>query len=500
MEKDMNRSVLSFPVEFEKVEEVQIKDERFTKVKIWMMHTGKNYNKSIFEKDIVENAIGTIEYIPIVGFIEEKPNDENDFSDHRYVITKDINGVHRKYIGSAYGVVKSSADNNAHFEMRMCDDGVEREFLCVDGLIWNMFDDSSEIMNRDIIKGHSMELWEKSVEGYEDEDGWFHFTGFSFRAACILGDDKEPAMQNSTIEVQFTVSDFIRNIQDELNNKYVTFTKFVWKETEKEGGEVNMPDNKPEINDEQPTDFTTTLMQQFNNVADLVSNHEMFTDRWGDTYSRFSLVDIQDNVAIVVDRKNDYNYYGFAFTMDGDKPVIDFGNAVRKKLCYMDYDEGTDGNKPEGAFNFSSELETINSNAFARINAIEMDRDKANENYSQLKADYDEMKPKYDNYVSAEREKQEAELDAKKDAEFARFEKAMGDNADFIELKSKKADMTVDDITAQCSILYARLNLENSKSNFSKNSAGLTVGINDDDESPVGYEVTKYGNIPVSRN
>ena len=81
-----NKSLLSFPVTFESVEDIA--DGRFTKVKIYMMHTGLNYNKTVFEKDVVENAIPTLEYIPIVGFIKENQiTGEKDFCGHEYIIT-----------------------------------------------------------------------------------------------------------------------------------------------------------------------------------------------------------------------------------------------------------------------------------------------------------------------------------------------------------------------------------------------------------------------------
>ena len=157
-ESKIKKSVLSFPVTFEKTEEIESTDCRFTKVKIWLMHLGDNFNGSVFDKDVVDKAIPTLEYIPIVAFIEENKIGEKDCSNHRYVITKDDKGVRRKYVGNAYGVLTSSNDNNAHYEERLCDDGEIRTFLVVDGLIWNMFEDSSEIMNRDLIKNHSMEL------------------------------------------------------------------------------------------------------------------------------------------------------------------------------------------------------------------------------------------------------------------------------------------------------------------------------------------------------
>ena len=62
-ESKVKKSALSFPVTFEKVEDIESADGRFTKVRIWLMHLGENFNGSIFEKDVVDNAISTLEYI-----------------------------------------------------------------------------------------------------------------------------------------------------------------------------------------------------------------------------------------------------------------------------------------------------------------------------------------------------------------------------------------------------------------------------------------------------
>ena len=64
----IKKSVLSFPVMFQKTEEIENSDNRFTKVKIWLMHTGRNWNQSEFTYEVIENAISTLSYIPIVGF------------------------------------------------------------------------------------------------------------------------------------------------------------------------------------------------------------------------------------------------------------------------------------------------------------------------------------------------------------------------------------------------------------------------------------------------
>lgn len=141
MEKQFNKHKLSFPVTFEKVDEIKSGDTRFTRLKCWLMHTNENYNHSSFSKEVIEDALPTLAYIPVVGFLEDNELGEEDFSDHRYIITKDHKGIRRKYMGSAYGVVLSPEDNNAHFETKVCDDGIEREFIVADAIMWNFLED-----------------------------------------------------------------------------------------------------------------------------------------------------------------------------------------------------------------------------------------------------------------------------------------------------------------------------------------------------------------------
>lgn len=494
VDSKIKKSVLSFPVMFQKTEEIENSDCRFTKVKIWLMHLGENYNGSIFEKSVVDSAIPTLGYIPIVAFIENNHFGEEDFSDHRYIITKDEKGVRRKYQGIAYGVITSGIDNNVHYEERLCDDGETRTFLVVDGLIWNMFEDSSNIINRDLIKSQSMELWDdgSSVEGYEDENGIFHFTKFSFRAACILGKDYEPAMINSTVEVQFTISDFIKNIQSELNDKFTTFTKLV-NEKNTKGGIGTMPN----------TDFAQTVMEQFADISTMVSQAEIIKDRWGDEVPRYYLKDIQENEVIVVDRTNNYQFYGFPFTMNGDKANIDFACGKRKKTQYVNYEENE--TVIEGSFDFGKHISEIEDyaytkviNAESKVTIAENKKNEAETNYTQIKNEYDKLKPKYDDFVRAEQARIDDEINKKKDAEFSRYEVALSGDEEFESLKSLKSTMSLEEIEGKCAILYAKKNLLHT--NYSKsNSQGLTIGIMDDENDNNGYISTKYGDIPIKR-
>ena len=347
-----------------------------------------------------------------------------------------------------------------------------------------------------------MELFDdgNSIDGYE-ENGLFHFTKFSFRAACILGSDYEPAMINSTVEVQFAMTDFVKSLQSELNDKYSAFTKFVNDNAFTEIKMVN-ENNIGGIETMPNTDFSTVL-QQFKNISDTIAQHEYIMDRWGDSYPRYYAVDIQENEVIVVDRMNNYNYFSFSFAMNGDSVEIDFESAKRKKISYEDYVEGNDA--PEGVFEFGKHIEEIENAAFtkieeanAKIEEAERAKVEAETNYSQIKNDYNEIKPKYDAYVQADEQRKVAEINAQKDAKFAEYEDVLSENADFVALKERKDELSVDEIEKECAVLYVKVN--RTKSNFSKsNGTSAVVGVVNEDNVLDGYIHTKYGNIPVGR-
>lgn len=253
------------------------------------------------------------------------------------------------------------------------------------------------------------------------------------------------------------------------------------------------------------TDFSQTVMEQFEDISTMVTQHESMANRWGESIPRFYLRDIQDNEVIVVDRKNSYQMFGFPFTMKGDKAEIDFAcGGSRKKTRYENYEDGESVTTPEGAFDFGKHIEELENAAYAKIQEAENKvtvaeeaKSTAETNYQQIKSDYDAMKPKFDEFVKAEEARLEAEVDAKKDAEFARYEVALADSTEFAALKDKKADMSLNEIVSECAILYARKNLGNySKSNGQSMVAGV---MDDNDDAGEGFVTTKYGNIPVRR-
>lgn len=353
----------SIPIMFQKLNQYEVNDDRFLKVKIWLMHVNENLNGSFFDKAIVETAIPSLANTPILIYIEDNSNGEKDASDHRQVLVREDGQYKIKYIGQAIGTIGET--NNAQFEKRVCDDGIEREFLTVEGLMWTKFDDPIDIMNRDICKAESMEI-DKNYTGAFAEDGYYHFSDFKFYGACILGKDVMPAMQNASIELQFSYDEFHKEIQEKME-QFKNFTlqnqsseEVDIKNNDQLGG--NIVDEKvkilekynltseslnfsidelsvEELEGKIQEHFSLLASQKQEEICNCL-REEKYVDRWGDEYSKYSYVEHNDNEVFAYDKQDCWNLYGFTYSMNGDKCVIDFSTKKRKKFQIVDFVDG----------------------------------------------------------------------------------------------------------------------------------------------------------------
>lgn len=232
----------SVPMSTQLLEKYEIpeKDIRFTKVKIWLMHTGLNENGSVFTKEVVNKAIPTLANTPIMGAITSDYFGDKDFKGHESAIEVSEDGE-VKFVNKTipFGVIPEF--NNAKWETRLGDDMIEREYLTVEGLLWNKWDDAIDIIyGKHGVTGQSMELSE-DYSGIVNGDT-FEFTHFQFYGACLLGDNVEPAMNNSTVEIKFA-----KNTKEFIEDKVNLFTKLTFN---KEGGNDQVS-NKEETNFEE---------------------------------------------------------------------------------------------------------------------------------------------------------------------------------------------------------------------------------------------------------
>ena len=236
-ERKVNTTI---PVIFQNVQEHKAEDTRFTSVKIWLMHTGENLNGSYFSKEAVEKAIPTLANTPILSLIEEDSEGNKDFTDHGIELKRTEDYIKLVHTTSAIGTIPES--NNARWEKRVADDGIEREYLVVDALMWNKWDEPVDIMKRKGFTSQSMELADDFTGNWNEETELFQFETFRFFGACLLG-SAEPAMVGSTAEIMFSKNE---NIQATIEQKLQEFQALF---TSKGGNSVSK-EKKDELQEE----------------------------------------------------------------------------------------------------------------------------------------------------------------------------------------------------------------------------------------------------------
>jgi hypothetical protein len=359
----------TIPIQFEKQEISE--DSRFTKVKIYLMHTGKNLNNSVFEKNVVENALPSLANIPLVGYISKDNSNHSDFNGHEQKIVIDKDGVSVEYLGRVYGIIPET--NNARFEFKNVN-GIDREYLVCEGLLYNKFPEVVDIFERDGSKSQSMELESSSIEGKFNKNGLFEFQQFKFEAACILGEGVTPAMTGSLIEKfsMNTMQEQMAELLAEFNNNFTSFTQ------SQEGGETvdkklemleqfsqlgedvlekvkeslesysvedleiklsQMSEAEPRVEeqtkDETPEDQFALSGKQLENEICNALKKDTFTDDWGWEYRSFWFVDF-DESRVIAEESKENRLVSLDYSLNGDFVEVDFESKKPVKISYVD--------------------------------------------------------------------------------------------------------------------------------------------------------------------
>lgn len=497
------------PISFQKLDKFEINadDTRFIPVKIWLMHLEENLNGSYFSKEVVENAISTLANTPIMAYLEENSEGELDFSDHRQVLVIKDGSYDIKYIGQAIGLIPES--NNAQFEDRLCDDGITRTFLTVEGLIWTKWDDPVDILNRDLFKAQSMEIHDDYEGEFNKEDGLFHFTSFKFFGACGLGMSVLPAMQNSTIELNFNLDEFKQEIQEKMEQ-----FKFALSENNDRGGqkmeelqkllekysltvedlsakEINHEDYSLEeletkiqevFKQEEPKqEFTLTSEQLEDELSRELSAIEMIQDTYWEDYSypRFSFIDYMPEQMVVVayDCKEGI-LVGFNYQLINENVEVDANSVARYKVEFIPMNLSGDPDDDSQVDVFSKNF-TSHTQVERKLKVKEDELNKqfqvekvsAQETLDKAYADFAKLQENYSILESNAKELEQFKLaqiqQEREDAEnslFASFSDELTDD-EMSPIKEKKAEFTLEQLEEK---LFALAGRKKTKLSFSK--------------------------------
>lgn len=223
-------------------------------------------------------------------------------------------------------------------------------------------------------------------------------------------------------------------------------------------------------NDKKKSNFALMAGQLRDELRAALCVETFFDPYWEEDCARYWLIDFDQEAQIVyADDWKDCVICGFNYTMNGDHPVIDFASYKRKKVAFVDFDEG----EPAGAM-FSAAHDQMKA-------VFEKKIAKATEGYAELKKFHDDT-------VAAQRK---SELDEV----FASFADLTG-NESFEALKADCGELSVDEVNEKCFAIRGR----SMKVTFSANqqapaSVKLPVErkFNSDDNEPYHGIFAKYG-------
>lgn len=178
-----NKSIQEFPIDI--FGQLEPYSETLSKGRAKVFYRGLNRNASYITDEFAEKLVATLPYAPIKGIFIDNGANDRDFSDH---------GAERTQ-GRAYGVVANPM--NFAWERYLDEDGVEREYACVDVVFWTaLYSELHEVIGKPL----SMELYGPSLEGsWMNVDGnyCYVFTSGSFLGLQILGDEYTPCFEGA---------------------------------------------------------------------------------------------------------------------------------------------------------------------------------------------------------------------------------------------------------------------------------------------------------------
>jgi hypothetical protein len=252
----------SLPIKYEQQE---FTDERFLKLKIYVMHDGVNLNNSNFSMDAIESAKNSIKNIPILAFVKELDGeDQKDFAGHEMEMIFKNDEFSFKYLGRPIGVIPADT-NNYRYEVIE-----DKTYVVVDGYVWKDYaNDALDILERDEMKSQSMEITIDSCSF--TDDGICDISNYKYTGVCLLGDDVIPAMEMARAEVatqqvfnknkfKETISDMLMELKFSMNEESVEHNfeleggKEMNKEQEFESKQEDSPKEEMSTEEDVPMD------------------------------------------------------------------------------------------------------------------------------------------------------------------------------------------------------------------------------------------------------
>ena len=382
-----------------KVKPVEKLNEEFTLCKCYVQGVGKNRNYSYMSKENIIKNSPTLHYAPVVGHLIQKEDGSLYMGGHDWTIDENCNF---KSICVPYGVVTMD-----EFEFEEVDEyGEKVEYMTANVVLWTgRYPELMEaIYSEDIFFNQSMELSVEQYRPYEEDSNYMELLDWTYSALCMLGkaDDKESPehtepcfIESKILPYNFSRADFAE-VMSEMKHGLAFYF-------EKKGDEEPME----EIQD--------VVMEEATEVEEPVVEEPV----------------VEEGPAIE------------------EEPVVE-PEEVPEEEVIPEEPETPDEPEVEPEVEPETEPENVELNALqSEFDTYKESHKYSNEEYENLKSEYDVLKAFKDEYDAAE-------LKTQKDAIFAKEAySVLADNKEFNALIADAEKFSVAEIESQAKAIFA---------------------------------------------
>lgn len=438
-------------------------------------YSGKNRNKSSMQETVIEAAIPSIYNCPVVCNYNVKTD---EIGGHDVDFVKDGNKLKMINLTHPLGVVPESA--SVRWE-DVTDGNVIHHYLVTDIILWKR-SPAYEKVKKDGITDQSMEI---SVNKSHYADGYLEIDDFTFTAFCLLG-NVEPCFESASIQMfgQAKFGTELSEMLEDFRNNYfkaqLPYGIDIKTKNFLEGGSGQL-DHKLEIlskfgltieqldfniNDFTPEELEAKLSECGNESRYSLSAEQMRDEiicalesnkidtEWG-SMSQYWYVDYDSELhEVYCTSTEDWNLYGFPYSMNGDNVVIDYENKKRKKVSFVDFDDGDTEFSCRHAFESAIRM-SVESKENALTAEFKKTKAMLEEKFTVAEHAKEQLNIQLTELREYKAQKIAIERSDDEDAVFSMFEDLNGIEA-FEQLKADCSAFSIEDIVEKCYAIRGR--------------------------------------------
>lgn len=432
--------ILSLPVKFEDDNINNVLDnEMFFKIKLYYATIGKNLNSSSISKEVYEDAKSTLEFKPILAYMQntklENGDEQPDFTTHAIdcvpVIDEDgeLIAMKQKYLEQPVGFIPPNYMNNYHYEL---DEQNGLTYAVVDAYIYTIYcQDAVDVLIKNQKQNISMEV-RILDDTYDFQTNTLNINKMKYLGITILSNLVDPGMQQARAEV----GNYSLNLE---NDKYCKMLEAFQLSYAKltETKEINK-DNNIEKNNLKDDEVKVDMAEK--KVVEPIVPEVKELDN--EKLAKAVVPEV---------KKPDDTTAGEVIDKETPKDVSKSAKKVPAKIAKEDMGEPDGDEKiicneePDGDESKKMSLETVKADyekKLADFGKVVLEKDEAmtalSVKYDKVVAEFEVIKGKYEKIEKDSKEVEIAKV-------FAKFSTKLAE-ADMKEIKESVADFSISEI------------------------------------------------------